>query len=90
MPTSLQLLVQIIVGIVFIIVTVIVLWLYCKHRSCLQGLWQLPLKVPDILQCDLGPITKLFSPNHSSSIIEPPIPSPLHVQPTTSTLCPSY
>ena len=90
MPTSLQLSVQIIVGIFFIIVIVIGLWLYCKHRSHLQGLWQLPLKVPDILQCDLGPITKLFSQNNSSNIIEPPIPPPIHVQPTTSTLHPSY
>ena len=56
----------------------------------MQGLWQLPLKVPDILRHDLGPITKLFSQNHSSNIIEPPIPSPLLVQPTTSTLHPSY
>ena len=49
MPTSLQLLVQIIVGIFFIIIIVIGLWLYCKHRSCLQGLWQLPSKAPDLL-----------------------------------------
>ena len=90
MPTGLQLSVQIIIGIFFIIIIVIGLWLYCKHRSCLQGLWQLPSKAPDLLQCDLGPITKLFSPNHSSSINEPPIPSPLHVQPTTSTLHLSY
>ena len=90
MPTGLQLSVQIIIGIFFIIIIVIGLWLYCKHRSCLQGLWQLPLKAPDLLQHDLGPITKLFSSNHSTSIIEPPILSPLHVQPTTSTLHPSY
>ena len=90
MPTSLQLLVQIIIGIFFIIIIVTGLWLYCKHRSHLPGLWQLPLKAPDLLRCDLGPITKLFSLNHSTSIIEPPILSPLHVQPTTSTLCPSY
>ena len=49
MPTGLQLSVQIIVGIFFIIIIVIGLWLYCKHRSHLQGLWQLPLKVPDLL-----------------------------------------
>ena len=90
MPTGLQLSVQIIVGIFFIIIIVIGLWLYCKHRSHLQGLWQLPLKAPDLLRSDLGPITKLFSLNHSTSINEPPIFSPLHVQPTTSTLHPSY
>ena len=49
MPTGLQLLVQIIVGIFFIIIIVIGLWLYCKHRSHLQGLWQLPSKAPDLL-----------------------------------------
>ena len=42
------------------------------------------------MTCDLGPITKLFSQNNSSNIIEPPIPPPIHVQPTTSTLHPSY
>ena len=89
MPTGLQLSVQI-VGIFFIIIIVIGLWLYCKHRSCLQGLWQLTLKAPDLLQSDLGPITKLFSSNHSTSINEPPIFAPLHVQPTTSVLHPSY
>ena len=49
MPTGLQLLVQIIVGMFFIIIIVIGLWLCCKHKSRLQGLWQLPLKVPDLL-----------------------------------------
>ena len=48
-PTGLQLSVQIIVGIFFIIIIVIGLWLYCKHRSHLQGLWQLTLKAPDLL-----------------------------------------
>ena len=90
MPTGLQLSVQIVVGIFFIIIIVIGFWLYCKHRSHLQGLWQLTLKAPDLLQSDLGPITKLFSSNHSTSINEPPIFAPLHVQPTTSVLHPSY
>ena len=43
-----------------------------------------------LIQSDLGPITKLFSSNHSTSINEPPIFAPLHVQPTTSALRPSY
>ena len=90
MPTSLQLSVQIIVGIFFIIIIVIGLLLFCKHRSCLQGLWQLTSKAPDLLRSDLGPITKLFSLNHSTSVNEPPIFARLHVQPTTSVLHPSY
>ena len=87
-PTGMQLSVQIVVGLFLLAVLIVGLWLYCRHKSRLQGLWQLPSKVPDLLHHDLGPISKLFEcPNP-----EPPIPPPIHVIPTMSTdiLHPTY
>ena len=59
-PVSLQLSIQIVVGLVLLSTTVIRIWLCCKHRSQMQGLWSLTSKVPDLLRCNLSPITKLF------------------------------
>ena len=65
MPVGLQLSVQIIVGLAFLATILIGIWLYCKHKSCVNGLWSLTSKVPDLLKCDLSPLTKLF--DHSDS-----------------------
>ena len=49
MPVGLQLSVQIIVGLAFLATILIGIWLYCKHKSCVKGLWNLTSKVPDLL-----------------------------------------
>ena len=49
MPVGLQLSVQIIVWLAFLTAMLIRVWLYCKHKSCVKGLWNLTLKVPDLL-----------------------------------------
>ena len=59
-PVGLQLSIQIVVGLVLLSTTVIGIWLCCKHKSQMQGLWSLTSKVPDLLRHDLSPITKLF------------------------------
>ena len=82
-PTSLQLSVQIVVGLFLLAVLIVRLWLYCRHKSCLQGLWQLPSKVPDLLCRDLGPISKLFA----SQDLEPLIQPPVHIPLTTTSAC---
>ena len=38
MPISLQLSVQIIVGLAFLATILVRIWLYCKHKSCVKGL----------------------------------------------------
>ena len=81
-PAELQLSVQIVVGLFLLAVLFIRLWLYCRHKSCLQGLWQLPSKVPNLLCCDLGPISKLFASQDPEPLIQPPVHIPLA---TTST-----
>ena len=78
-PTSLQLSVQIVVGLFLLAVLIVRLWLYCRHKSCLQGLWQLPSKVPDLLCCDLGPISKLFASQDPEPLIQPPVQIPLTI-----------
>ena len=65
MLVGLQLSVQIIVGLAFLAAILIRIWLYCKHKSCVKGLWSLTSKMPDLLRCDLSLITKLF--DHSDS-----------------------
>ena len=83
-PTSLQLSVQIIVGLAFLAIILLGIWLYCKHRSRISGLWNLTSKVPDLLQQDLMPISQLFhTTNSRPNDIEPVIPPPILV-PTTS------
>ena len=76
-PTSLQLSVQIVVGLFLLAIFIVRLWLYCRHKSCLQGLWQLPSKVPDLLRRDLGPISKLFACQDPEPLIQPPAHIPL-------------
>ena len=49
MPIGLQLSVQIIVGLAFLAAILIRIWLYCKHKSHVKGLWNLTSKVPDML-----------------------------------------
>ena len=48
-PLGLQLSVQIVVGLIILGVIIVRLWLYCKHKSQIAGVWQLPTKVPDLL-----------------------------------------
>ena len=76
-PTGLQLSVQIVVGLFLLAILIVGLWLYCRHKSCLQGLWQLPSKVPDLLHHDLGPISKLFASQDPEPLIQPPVHIPL-------------
>ena len=45
MPVDLHLSVQIIVGLAFLAAILIGIWLYCKHKSCVKGLWNLTSKV---------------------------------------------
>ena len=59
-PVGLQLSIQIVVGLVLLATAVIGIWLCCKHKSWIQGLWSLTSKVPDLLRQGLSPITKLF------------------------------
>ena len=83
-PVGLQLSIQIVVGLVLLATAVIGIWLCCKHKSRMQGLWSLTSKVPDLLRRDLSPITKLFDHSNLQPIdIETPISPPIIV-PTTS------
>ena len=40
-PTGLQLSIQIIVGLFLLVICIIGIWLYCKHKSQIGGLWNL-------------------------------------------------
>ena len=84
-PTGLQLSFQIVVGLFFLAIFIIGIWLYCKHKSWIGGLWNLISKVPDLLWHDLSPITQLFEsqPTQSTNDTEPVIPPPLLVASTS-------
>ena len=49
-PAGLQLSIQIIVGLVLLATAIIGIWLCCKHKSQMQGLWSLTSKVSDLLR----------------------------------------
>ena len=84
LPVGLQLCIQIVVGLVLLATAIIGIWLCCKHKSWMQGLWSLTSKVPDLLRWDPSPITKLFDYSNVQPIdIETPISPPIII-PTTS------
>ena len=49
-PVGLQLSIQIVMGLVLLATAVVGIWLCCKHKSQMQGLWSLTSKVPDLLR----------------------------------------
>ena len=84
-PTGLQMSVPNCCWPIFLAIFIIGIWLYCKHKSWIGGLWNLTSKVPDLLWHDLSPITQLLEswPTRSTNDIEPIIPPPVLV-PSTS------
>ena len=49
-PVGLQLSIQIVVGLILLATMVVGIWFCRKHKSRMQGLWSLTLKVPDLLR----------------------------------------
>ena len=47
-PVGLLMSIKIVVGLVLLATAVIRIWLCCKHKSRMQGLWSLTLKVPEM------------------------------------------